>query len=100
MGNSLTTGRQGYKFFGVDGQLVSVKWRYYKMILRRVLGPPLEAINSGIVTPPLPKFFDLSSDPHEDFNLWNATLTMGWVFGPMLQSIGTILVPYEKSVKQ
>jgi arylsulfatase len=27
--------------------------------------------------------FDLSSDPHEDYNLWNATLTMGWVYAPV-----------------
>ena len=41
-------------------------------------------------------FFDLSSDPHEDYNLWSATLTMGWVYLPMLETIGA----YERSVKE
>jgi arylsulfatase len=100
MGKSFTTGSQSYKFYGVDGQLTSVIWRYYKryykMILRHVLGPPLEATNTGIVIPPLPKFSDLSSDPHEDFNLWNATLTMGGCSGRCSRA----LILYEKSVKQ
>ena len=90
------TGRDSYTFFGVDGEPMSVKWRNYKMIMRYVPGPPLEAINNGIVTPPLPMFFDLSSDPHEDYNLWSTTLTMGWVLLPMREIIGA----YEKSVQQ
>jgi len=96
LGKSPTTGRDSYKFFGVDGELMSVKWRYYKMIQRYVPGPELEALNHGIVRPPLPMFFDLSSDPHEDFNLWSATLTMGWAFLPMLEIIGA----YEQSVQK
>ena len=96
LGRSPTTGRESYMFFGVDGELMSVKWRYYKMILRYVPGPALEAINQGPITPQLPMFFDLSSDPHEDHNLWSSTMTMGWVFLPMLQTIGE----YEKSVKE
>jgi arylsulfatase len=83
-------------FFGVDGELLSVKWRYYKMILRYAPGPPLEAINHGYITPQLPMFFDLSSDPHEDFNLWSTTLTMGWVLMPM----GEVINGYEESVKK
>ena len=54
------------------------------------------AIDGGFITPQLPMFFDLSSDPHEDFNLWSATLTMGWVYDPMYQIIGA----YEKSVQE
>jgi hypothetical protein len=41
-------------------------------------------------------FFDLSSDPHEDFNFWSATLIMGWVLLPMEEVIGA----YEVSVKK
>ena len=96
LGKSPTTGRNSYLFFGVDGGLMSVKWRYYKMILRYTPGPPLEAINHGYITPQVPMFFDLSSDPHEDYNLWTTTLTMGWVFLPMEEAIGA----YEKSVEK
>ncbi len=96
LGKSPTTGRDFYLFFGVDGELMSVKWLYYKMILRYAPGPELEAINHGFVTPQLPLFFDLSSDPHENFNLWSSTLTMGWVYAPMAEIIGE----YERSVKK
>lgn len=96
LGKSPTTGRNSYLFFGSDGELMSVKWRYYKMVVRYAPGPPEEAIGNPYVTPQLPLFFDLSNDPHEDFNLWTTTLTMGWVFAPMLQTIGA----YQKSVKE
>jgi arylsulfatase A-like enzyme len=96
LGKSPTTDRNSYMFFGTDGELMSVKWRYYKMITRYAQGPALEAINNPYVKPQLPLFYDLSSDPHEDFNLWTTTLTMGWVFLPMLETIGA----YEKSVKE
>ena len=96
LGKSKTTGREDYMFFGTDGKLMSVKWRYYKMIMRTVPGPAMEAINQGYIEPQLPLFFDLSSDPHEDFNLWTTTLTMGWVFDPMLHVVGA----YEESVRK
>lgn len=96
LGKSSTTGRDSYMFFGADGQLMSVKWKYYKMVLRYAPGPAEDAINQPYVTPQLPMFFDLSSDPHEDANLWATTLTMGWVYAPMLQIIGA----YEKSVQK
>jgi len=96
LGKSPTTGRDSYLFFGLDGELMSVKWRYYKMVVRYAPGPPMEAINNPYVKPQLPMFFDLSSDPHEDFNLWTTTLTMAWVFKPMLETIGA----YERSVKE
>lgn len=96
LGKSPTTGRNFYTFFGVDAELMSVKWQYYKLILRYVPGPDVEAINHGYVTLPLPMFFDLSSDPHEDYNLWTTTMTMGWVYGP----IGEIIAGYEKSVQE
>ena len=64
--------------------------------MRTVPGPAMEAINQAYIEPQLPLFFDLSSDPHEDFNLWTTTLTMGWVFDPMLHVVGA----YEKSVRE
>jgi arylsulfatase len=69
LGESPSTGRESYMLFGGDGELLSIKWMYYKMILRYTTGPAVEAINHGYVTPTLPMLFDLSSDPHEDYNL-------------------------------
>lgn len=96
LGKSPTTGREDYMFFGVDSQLMSIKWRYYKMVQRYTAGADQQAINTGFETPPLPLIFDLSSDPHEDFNLWSATLTMAWVLLPMLE----IEKAYAKSVEE
>ena len=96
LGKSPTTGRESYLFFGVDCELLSAKWRYYKMITRYTPGPSMDALNQGYITPQLPMFFDLSSDPHENFNLWTTTLTMAWVFAPMREVIGA----FERSVKK
>ena len=83
-------------FFGTDGTLLSVKWRYYKYVFRYTPGPPIEAIGNPYVTAQLPQIYDLSSDPHEDHNLWSATLTMGWTYGAVLEIMGA----YEKSVQE
>jgi arylsulfatase len=96
LGKSPTTSRESYMFFGVDGQLMSIKWRYYKMVVRKTQAADQDAVNSGFEAPQLPMFFDLSSDQHEDSNLWSATLTMGWVLLPM----GEITKAYEKSVEE
>ena len=34
LGKSDTTGRDSYMFFGVDGELMSIKWKIYKTIFR------------------------------------------------------------------
>ncbi|CAG7618574.1 arylsulfatase [Rhodococcus opacus] len=94
LGKSDKTGRDSYLFFGPDGELMSVKWKYYKMILRYT--EDLPAIQSGFVTPQFPMMYDLSSDPHEDMNLWWTNLTNAWMFSPFLGLIGE----YEKSVKE
>lgn len=89
LGKSKSTGRNSYMFFGADGQLMSIKWMYYKTIFRYSDG-----ISSPYVTPQLPLMYDLSSDPGEKFNLWETTLTNGWVFAPVLGEIGK----YEQSL--
>lgn len=94
--NLVPTGRESYMFFGMDVELISVKWRNYKMIRRMTAGPAMETIDQPYIEPQLPMFFDLSSDPHEDFNLWTTTLTMAWLFDPMLHAIGV----FDESVKK
>jgi arylsulfatase A-like enzyme len=96
LGKSAKTGRNSYIFFdSLEGVPMSVKWEHYKMILRYVPGPGIQAINQGEITPVLPLFFDLSSDPHEDHNLW-IEMENGWVYAPMLE----IMDRYDKSVEE
>ena len=96
LGQSDSSGREHYMFFGVDGELMSIKWRYFKMVKRGFRDPALGTLDQAAVDFQLPQFFNLSSDPHEDFNLWNTELTMAWLFAPMLELEGA----YRKSVKE
>lgn len=91
LGKSNTTGRDTYMFFGPDGELMSVKWKIYKTVLRYT-----EGIDKPIVKPEFPMMYDLSSDPHEDWNLFGTQLTNGWLFAPVFRNI----FQYEMSVKK
>ena len=75
LGKSDTTGRDTYAFFGNDGELMSIKWKFYKTVFRYTADSDGPAIQSGYIKPQLPMMYDLSSDPHEDFNLWWTDLT-------------------------
>jgi hypothetical protein len=77
-----------------DAELMSIKWKLYKTVFRYTEDRP--AIQSGYIKPQLPMIYDLSSDPHEDSNLWWTDLTQGWIFGPVLK----VIIEYERSVKQ
>jgi arylsulfatase len=88
LGKSTTTGRDYYMFFGNDGGLMSVKWEIYKVIFRYA-----EALEKPIIKPQFPMFYDLSSDPHEDWNLFNTKLDNTWMLFPVLRIIGE----YERS---
>lgn len=91
LGESKTTGRDSYMFFGPDGELMSVKWKVYKVILRYA-----EGVDKPIVKPQFPMFYDLSSDPHEDWNLFSTRLDNGWMMAPVFREIGK----YTLSVKK
>ncbi|MEQ8655017.1 MAG: arylsulfatase [Kiloniellales bacterium] len=95
LGDSKESGREHYMFFGVDGELMSIKWRFYKMVRRGFRDPEQSTLNQGAIDFQLPKFFNLSNDPHEDFNLWDTELTMTWLFWPMLEIEGA----YRKSIE-
>jgi arylsulfatase A-like enzyme len=94
LGKSDATGRDSYMFFGADGELMSTKWKFYKTIFRYTEDRP--AVQSGYIKPQLPMMYDLSSDPHEDSNLWWTNLTQGWMLAPALMLIGA----FEKSLKE
>jgi arylsulfatase A-like enzyme len=93
LGNSNTTGRDSYIFFGTDGELLSIKWKIYKTIFRYTEAPALE---KPYIAPQFPMFYDLTSDPHEDNNLFNSDMTCGWILAPCFKLIGE----YRRSVQE
>ena len=96
LGKSDTTGRDSYMFFGIDGQLMSIKWKIYKTIFRYTDNTLSPAIQSPYIQPQWPMVYDLSSDPHEDNNLTHTDLTNGWIFGPDFKLIGE----YQQSIQK
>ena len=93
LGKSNTTGRDSYMFFGTDGELLSIKWKIYKTIFRYTETPALE---KPYIAPQFPMFYDLTSDPHEDNNLFNSDMTCGWILAPNFKLIGE----YQRSLKE
>ena len=51
---------------------------------------------SAYIKPQIPMMFDLSSDPHEDNNLFYTDLTNGSQFAPVFR----VIAEYERSVKE
>jgi arylsulfatase A-like enzyme len=96
LGKSQTSGRDDYMFFGIDGELLSIKWKIYKTVFRYADNKTSPAIESGYIKPQMPMMYDLSSDPHEDNNILYSTLTSGWIFGPDFRIIGQ----YARSIKE
>jgi arylsulfatase A-like enzyme len=91
LGKRDTTGRDSYIFFGMDGGLMSIKWKIYKTIFRYT-----DSLEQPYIKPQFPMIYDLSSDPHEDNNLIYSDLTCGWILAPDFKLIGE----YESSLKE
>jgi arylsulfatase len=89
LGKSKTTGRDAVLYFGLDGQLMSVKWKNYKVIFRKS-----NSIEDPITDVQLPLIYDLLTDPGEKFNMWETTMDSGWVFRPVFEHI----FAFQKSV--
>ena len=91
LGKKPTTGRQSLLFIGPDGEVWAMKWKNMKAVFRYS-----EGMHNPIVKPQLPMFFDLESDPGEEYNLLEDRLDMGWMFGIAL----TVVEEYEKSLEK
>lgn len=89
LGKSNTTGRDNYMLFGTDGELMSIKWRMFKLIFRYS-----ESFGKPIVKPVWPLTFDLSSDPHENWNLIDTRMDHTWIFDVAIRMI----MQYERSL--
>lgn len=65
-------------------------------MFRYTADSPHPAINSGYIKPQLPMMYDLSSDPHEDYNLMWTDLTNVFLLAEDFKAIAE----YERCVKQ
>ena len=70
---------------------MGAKWHNIKVVLRYC-----EGVDQPIVEPQWPMFFDLGSDPGENYNLVDFKLDMGWMFALTLIPISE----YEKSIAE
>src|SRR4030095_10326948 len=89
LGKSQRSGRDAVLYFGLDGELMSVKWKNFKVIFRKS-----DSINDPITDLQLPAVYDLLNDPDEHWNLWEVSMNMGWVLRPVTEQI----VLFKKSV--
>jgi arylsulfatase A-like enzyme len=96
LGKKDSTGRDTYIFFGADGELMSIKWKYYKTVFRYAVEGPAPAMQSAYLKPQWPMIYDLSSDQHEDFNLLWTDLTNSWMAAPDFR----VIYAYERSIKE
>nr|WP_225857883.1 hypothetical protein [Rhodococcus wratislaviensis] len=82
LGKQDTSGRDAVLYFGLDGRLMSVKWKNFKVVFRKS-----DAIDAPITDVQLPMVFNLIGDPGERFNLWEVSMDMGWVLRPVQEQI-------------
>jgi hypothetical protein len=91
LGKSDPTGRDSYMFFGMDGGLMSIKWKIYKTVF-----PYTDSVEKPYAKPQFPMIYDLSSDPHEDNNLIYSDLRCAWIMAPNFKFISE----YEGRLKE
>src|SRR5271165_1636010 len=98
-GNQEKSSRESVIFF-YGGELLSVKWRNYKIhfSVRRtsrgdVRNPGQQEITSEVVKPTYPWMFDIENDPKE---LWNIASANTWVGTAIAKRVGA---PYAESLK-
>jgi len=90
LGESEHTGRDTLLFFGGDGELMSVRWRHVKIWLRYC-----EGMDYPYLTCSFPRFYDLGSDPQEEYSLFDDKLDCGWEYGIVMK----LMEEYEKSIE-
>jgi arylsulfatase A-like enzyme len=86
LGQRPTTGRDHVIYFGSDAEVMSVKWRTMKVVLRYT-----ESTSGPIIKPQWPLIFDLIDDPGEEWDLMDKRLDCIWVLGPVAQRLGALM---------
>ena len=86
LGESETSGRDFYLYMGVDAEIISAKWKNFKVHFRYTEG---DTWTSPYIKPQVPMVMNLINDPHEKMDLMTSELTYAWVIGmasaPLLQ---------------
>ena len=77
-GDTETSGRDNYLYMGVDAEIISAKWKTFKVHFRYT---EEYSWTAPYIKPQVPKVFDLLNDPHEEVDLMESELTYAWVIG-------------------
>jgi arylsulfatase len=84
LGEVESSGRDYFVYMGTDGELISAKWKTFKVHFRYTDS------NSWIapyIKPQIPMVCDLISDPQETIDLMRSDLTYGWVIGAAMRPV-------------
>jgi len=78
LGNADTSGRDNYLYMGVDAEVISAKWKTFKVHFRHT---EEYSWSAPYIKRQVPMVMNLINDPHEEIDLMDAELTYGWVIG-------------------
>lgn len=82
LGKRATSGRGQVIFHGMDGSLMSVKWRDFKIIFRE-----MDERDKPVQKLILPALYDLKDDPTESSNLTYWRIEDTWITAPVAKRI-------------
>jgi arylsulfatase len=89
LGKKEISWRDSVLYFGLDGKLMSVKWKNFKVIFRTA-----KSITDPITDVQMPMVFDLIGDPGERYNIFEYSMDMAWVFRPVYE----VIASFQQSV--
>ncbi len=90
LGQTDKSGRDYFVYMGTDGEVISVKWKNYKVHFRITTTTNWHPPGSWIapyIKPQVPMVCDLVADPKETIDLMQSQLTCAWVIGAALQPL-------------
>ena len=88
LGRQASSGRDHVIFHGLEGGIISVKWKHYKVVFRK-----MDAWSSPIQKLAIPEIYNLAEDPGESKNLTVSALENQWVTAP----VAKILMRFKMS---
>ena len=77
-GETETSGRDHYLYMGVDAEIISAKWKTFKVHFRYT---EEDSWTAPYIKRQVPMVMNLVNDPQEKIDLMDAELTYAWVIG-------------------
>jgi arylsulfatase len=77
-GHAETSGRDNYVYIGVDGEVISAKWKNFKVHFRYTVE---DSWTAPYIKRQIPMVMDLINDPQEAIDLMDSELVYAWVIG-------------------